>query len=203
MIGRISGVLAESSFTEVIVDVNGVGYLIFIPVSTYDKLPIVGGKVTLMTHLNVREDALDLYGFASVEEKDLFALLRTVSGVGPKVALNILSSMSVDNFCSAVANGDVKVISSLKGLGKKTAERLVLELKSKIGSVSPSAELGGSVEPGSKLSKAIEEATLALVQLGFKYEKASISVHAIAKELPDSDCSSENLIKQAIGSING
>ena len=203
MIGRISGVLAESSFTEVIVDVNGVGYIIFIPVSTYDKLPNVGEKVTLMTHLNVREDALDLYGFASVEEKDLFALLRTVSGVGPKVALSILSSMSVDNFCSAVANGDVKVITSLKGLGKKTAERLVLELKGKIGTVSPSAELGGGTEPDSKLSKAMEEATLALVQLGFKYEKASISVHSIAKELPEAECSTENLIKKAIGSING
>ena len=203
MIGRISGVLAESSFTEVIVDVNGVGYLIFIPMSTYDTLPKLGGKVTLMTHLNVREDALDLYGFASTEEKELFTLLRTVSGVGPKVALNILSSMSVDNFCSAVANGDVKVITTLKGLGKKTAERLVLELKGKIGSVSPSAELGENAKPDSKLSKAIDDATLALVQLGFKYENASTSVHAMAKELPEAECSTENLIKQAISSING
>ena len=202
MIARISGLLIESDFSEVVVDVNGVGYLVFIPMSTYDKLPESGKTVTLMTVLNVREDALDLYGFATKEEKDLFALLRTVSGIGPKVALNILSSMSVENFCNAVANSEVKVITSLKGIGKKSAERLVLELKNKIAAIAPASLFQKSSSPDGKVAKAAEEATLALVQLGFKYEQAAQTVHALAKDLPGKECSTENLMKLAISSIN-
>jgi Holliday junction DNA helicase RuvA len=203
MIAQISGIVVDANFTEIIVDVNGVGYLIFIPMSTYDKLPETGKKVTLMTFLNVREDALDLYGFATKPEKELFALLRTVSGIGPKVALNILSSMSVENFCNAVANGDVKIITTLKGLGKKTAERLVLELKNKIAAISPTSTFQQSVSPEGKVAKAAEEATLALVQLGFKYDQVAQTVHAIAKELPEKECSTENLMKRAMASISG
>ena len=201
MIAQISGVLVEATFSEAIIDVNGVGYLIFIPISTYDKLPEVGKKVTLMTVLNVREDALDLYGFATKDEKNLFALLRTVSGVGPKVALNILSSMSVENFCNAVANGDIKVITSLKGLGKKTAERLVLELKNKIVEIAPTSQFATG-KKGTPTSKAAEEAVLALVSLGFKYDHVAQAVHGIAKDLPEKECTTENLMKLAMASIN-
>jgi len=203
MIARISGVVIEANFTEVVVDVNGVGYLIFIPMSTYDKLPEAGKKVTLMTYLNVREDALDLYGFATKDEKELFSLLLTVSGIGPKVALNILSSMSVENFCNAVANGDIKIITSLKGIGKKSAERLVLELKSKIALISPTSQFQKSGSSDGKVAKSAEEATLALVQLGFKYEHVAQTVQAIAKDLPEQECSTENLMKLAMASING
>ena len=201
MIAQISGILVDATFSEAIVDVNGVGYLIFIPISTYDKLPEVGKKVTLMTVLNVREDALDLYGFASKDEKNLFAMLRTVSGVGPKVALNILSSMSVENFCNAVASEDIKIITSLKGLGKKTAERLVLELKGKISSIAPASQLASAKE-GSQTSKAAEEAVLALVSLGFKYDSVALAVHGVAKDLPEKECSTENLMKLAMALMN-
>ena len=201
MIAQIRGVLVEATFNEAIVDVNGVGYLIFIPISTYDKLPEPGKEVTLMTVLNVREDALDLYGFASKDEKNLFSLLRTVSGVGPKVALNILSSMSVENFCNAVAGEDIKVITSLKGLGKKTAERLVLELKNKITEISPTAQFAPGQE-ATPTSKAAEEAVLALVSLGFKYDSVAQAVHGIAKDLPKKECTTENLMKLAMALMN-
>ena len=113
MIARLVGTLIESTFTEIVIDVNGVGYLINIPMSTYDTLPRHGEKVTVLTYLHVREDALELYGFATSEERELFSLLRTVSGIGPKVALNILSSMTVRNFCAAIAAGDVKMLTRL------------------------------------------------------------------------------------------
>jgi Holliday junction DNA helicase RuvA len=203
MIGRISGILIKSDFNEALVDVNGVGYQLSIPMSTYDKLPQPGGKVVLLTHLNVREDALDLYGFATEEEKELFMMLRTVSGIGPKVALNIISSMSIETFCSAVADGNVKIITGLKGVGKKTAERLVLELKSKISSISPAAGLKQQESTlSSEVSKAAEEAGMALGNLGIKQETALQHIHSAAKKLTPKKCSTENLIKEAFSSIN-
>lgn len=200
MIGRISGTLIESAFTEIIIDANGVGYLINIPMSTYDTLPRVGEKATVLTYLNVREDALELYGFASKEEKQLFQMLLSVSGVGPKVALNILSAMSVQNFCAAVANGESQTISKLKGLGPKTAERLVLELKSKVTAIVPESQFGAKVSKGK--SNAIEEAALALAQLGFKHDKSAIAVRKIADSLDEKECSTENLIKLTLASLN-
>ncbi len=122
MIDRISGILIDTTISEAVVDVNGVGFLVFIPASTYDTLPPTGKSVSLHTWLGVREDALDLYGFATPEEKNMFLMLRTVSGVGPKVALSALSSMNVQNIQSAVAQGDVNTLKTIKGLGKKTAE---------------------------------------------------------------------------------
>jgi Holliday junction DNA helicase RuvA len=202
MIARLSGVLIESAFTNIVLDVNGVGYFINIPMSTYDALPREGEKVTLHTHLHVREDALELYGFATKDELDLFALLRSVSGIGPKVALNILSSMSVTSFCAAVSAGDVKMLTRLKGLGKKTAERLVLELKGKIERIFPETRFsgaGGQIPAG--VAQSAEEAVLALAQLGFKYDDAAKSVHALAKEMPEKECTAENLIKKAMSSL--
>ena len=200
MIGRISGTLVESTFTEIMVDVNGVGYLINIPMSTYDTLPRVGEKTAVLTYMHVREDALELYGFASSAEKQLFCLLLSVSGVGTKVALNILSAMSVQNFCQAVANADVKIISKLKGLGKKTSERLVLELKGKVATIVPESQFGVSV--CEEKSKSIEEATLALNQLGFKYDQAATAVRKVADALDEKECSAENLIKLTLSSLN-
>lgn len=202
MIARLSGILLESTFTSMVLDVNGVGYFVNIPMSTYDTLPREGDKVSVHTHLHVREDALELYGFATKDELGLFALLRSVSGIGPKVALNILSSMTVSNFCAAVANGDVKMLTRLKGLGKKTAERLVLELKGKVDRIAPESRFGsqGAIPQG--VAKAAEEAIMALVQLGFKYEDAAKSVHERAKEMDESECTAENLIKKSISSLN-
>lgn len=201
MIGRITGILEESAFTEILVDVNGVGYLINIPMSTYDTLPRVGKKTTLLTYMHVREDVLALYGFASKQEKDLFTLLLSVSGVGTRVALNILSSMSVERFCMAVANKDVKIITKMKGLGKKTSERLILELSAKVSTIVPESQFGGESSISSS-SKNLEDAALALAQLGFKYEKSIETVRKIASKLSDDECSSENLIKLTLSALN-
>ena len=134
MITFLHGRLVESLPTQAVVDVQGVGYEVLIPLSSFDKLPPPGQEVRLLTHLAVREDAHVLYGFMSGAERDLFRLLiHTVSGIGPKIALNILSGMNVAALRAAVGRGDVKALSQISGVGRKTAERIVVELKDKIG----------------------------------------------------------------------
>src|SRR5215475_1171512 len=134
MITFLHGKLVEMLPTQVTVDVHGVGYEVLIPLSSFDKLPQPGHDVKLLTHLAIREDAHVLYGFMTTAERELFRLLiNTVSGIGPKIALNVLSGMSVTALRGAVSNGDVKSLSQISGVGKKTAERIVVELKDKIG----------------------------------------------------------------------
>src|ERR1043165_1328350 len=134
MISFLHGKLIEALPTQVIIDVHGVGYEALIPLSSYDKLPRPGEEVKLLTHLAVREDAHTLYGFMTTAERELFRLLiNTVSGIGPKIALNVLSGISVTAFRGAVAGSDVKSLSQISGVGKKTAERIVVELRDKIG----------------------------------------------------------------------
>ena len=134
MITFLHGKLIEALPTQVTVDVHGVGYEALIPLSSYDKLPQPGQEIKLLTHLAVREDAHTLYGFMTGAERDLFRMLvNTVSGIGPKIALSVLSGMSVTAFRGAVANQDVKALSQISGVGKKTAERIVVELKDKVG----------------------------------------------------------------------
>src|SRR5262249_4635105 len=136
MITFLNGKLVMALPTQAVVDVGGVGYEVFIPLSSYDKLPPVGQSVHILTHLHVREDAQILYGFMSAAERDLFRLLvNHVSGIGPKLALAVLSGMSVPHFKSAVVNSDIASLAKISGLGKKTAERIVLELKDKLGVV--------------------------------------------------------------------
>jgi Holliday junction DNA helicase RuvA len=134
MISFLKGTLVESLPTQVTVDVRGVGYELLIPLSSYDKLPPAGGELRILTQLVVREDAHTLYGFMTAAERDLFRLLiGTVSGVGPKLALNILSGMNATAFRGAVANSDVKALSQINGVGRKTAERIIVELRDKVG----------------------------------------------------------------------
>ena len=134
MITFLKGLLDESFPNRAVIDVGGVGYAVHIPISTYDALPGPGQPVRLLTHLQVREDAHDLYGFASEEERDLFRLLiNQVSGVGPKLALAVLSGMPVAVFKSCVARNDLAALGRIKGVGKKTAERIVVELRDKVG----------------------------------------------------------------------
>src|SRR5947209_19321727 len=134
MITFLQGNLVSALPTQAIVDVAGVGYEVLIPLSSYDKLPTAGQPVRILTHLHVREDAHILYGFMTPAERDLFRLLvNNVTGIGPKLALAVLSGMSVSNFKAAVVNADVTALSKISGLGKKTAERIVLELKDKLG----------------------------------------------------------------------
>ncbi|HCE45068.1 MAG TPA: Holliday junction branch migration protein RuvA [Lentisphaeria bacterium] len=201
MIGSLTGILKESSFTEILIDVNGVGYLVFIPLCTFDKLPKVGEKASILVYTNVKEDDIQLYGFATAQEKQLFKLLMTVSGIGPKIALNVLSTMSVSSFCAAVANADLKAINGISGIGKKTAELLVLELKNKVKDISPESSFEKAKVPDA-LSKSMEDAVRALVQLGFKQENAMKAIHELAAGKDPKECSTENLIRLALRSLN-
>jgi len=138
MIGSLTGTLKHKSPTEVVLDVNGVGYAVIIPFSTYEKLGDLESRVTLVTHLHVREDALQLFGFFTEEERFFFKLLISVNGIGPKIAQGILSGISVPELRQHIANGNISALTAIPGVGKKTAERIVLELRSKIGSLSSS-----------------------------------------------------------------
>ncbi len=206
MISFLKGILRNNSMTEITVDVNGVGYEVFIPLSTYDKLPAEGGDVSLFIHTNVKDDAIQLFGFWTEIEKKLFRLLiNQVSGVGPKLALNVLSSVSPATLFSAVSNGDAKSLGKVSGIGKKTAERIVLELRNKMkdeqfSSLAVSEK--NSSRADTKLSKAFEDAVLALTQLGFKYETVSKAVHEAAKDMKDSETNTENLVRNALQKLN-
>src|SRR3989441_3146890 len=172
MINFLHGKLIEALPTQVTVDVNGVGYEALIPLSSFDKLPAPGSEIKLLTHLAVREDAHVLYGFMTAQEREMFRLLvHTVSGIGPKIALNVLSGMNVTALRGAVANGDIKSLSQISGVGKKTAERIVVELKDKIGPAG-AWEASSAQRAMSALDQKTNDAVLALVALGFKQNDA-------------------------------
>ena len=178
MITFLHGKLVEALPTQVSVNVSGVGYEALIPLSSYDKLPAPGQEVKLLTHLVVREDAHTLYGFMSTAERDLFRLLiNTVSGIGPKIALNVLSGMNVTVLRGAVANGDVKALSQISGVGKKTAERIVVELRDKIGAAGV-WEAASAQRALSPADQRLNDAVLALLALGFKPVEAHEAVRA-------------------------
>ena len=194
MITFLHGKLVEALPTQVTVDVNGVGYEALIPLSSFDKLPQPGQSIKLLTQLVVREDSHTLYGFMSSEERDLFRLLiHTVSGIGPKTALNVLSGISVTAFRGAVASGDLKSLSKISGVGKKTAERIVVELKDKIGMAgaweAASAKHGLSAD-----EQRINDAVLALVALGFKQIEAHDAVRG-AQAMLGVQASVEELVR--------
>jgi holliday junction DNA helicase RuvA len=179
MITFLNGKLIDTLPTQVIIEVNGVGYEVLIPLSSYDKLPQPGQQVKLLTHLVVREDAHTLYGFMSVAERELFRLLiNTVSGIGPKIALNVLSGISVTAFRGAVANQDIKLLSQISGVGKKTAERIVVELKDRIGAAG-AWEASSAQRALSPEDQKVNDAVLALMALGFKQIEAHDSVRKV------------------------
>lgn len=176
MITFLTGKLVEALPTQAILDVNGIGYEVLIPLSSYDKLPQPGQEVRILTHLVVREDAHLLYGFMTAPERDLFRLLiNNVGGIGPKIAMNVLSGISVTAFRGAVANADVKALSQISGVGKKTAERIVVELKDKVGAAG--AWEAASAQRGlSAADQKLNDAVLALMALGFKQIEAHDTV---------------------------
>lgn len=183
MITFLRGKLVEALPTQAVVDVNGVGYEVLIPLSSFDKLPAPGNDVQLLTHLAVREDAHVLYGFMTSAERDLFRLLiHTVSGIGPKIALNVLSGMNPVALRSAVANGDVKALSQISGVGKKTAERIVVELRDKMGAAA-AWEAPTSQRSLSDADQKLNDAVLALMALGFKQPEAHDAIRASAAVL--------------------
>lgn len=174
MIGRIQGTLIESNPPQVLVDVHGIGYEVDVPMSTFYNLPGLGEKVTLLTHMVVREDAQLLYGFLTAPERDCFRQLLKVTGIGARTALAILSGMSVEMLVQAVAMQEVGILTKVPGIGKKTAERLILELKDKLGSAIISS--GVTVA-----SSAIADVIKALVSLGYSEREATQA----AKKLPE------------------
>jgi Holliday junction DNA helicase RuvA len=192
----LEGRLAAALPTQAIVDVNGVGYELSIPLSSYDKLPVPGQPVRILTHLHVREDAHILYGFMTAAERDLFRLLvNNVSGIGPKLGLAVLSGMSVSTFKSAVVNSDVASLSKISGLGKKTAERIVLELKDKVG-VAAAWEAASAGHAPSPEQEQANEAILALIALGYKQVDAHRTVHDLQQKHRDK--SAEELVKLSL-----
>ena len=183
MITHLHGRLAEVLPTVAVVDVGGVGYEVLIPLSSFDKLPAAGQEVRLLTHLVVREDAHLLYGFVTAAERELFRLLvNTVSGIGPKIALNVLSGMSVTSFRSAVAAGDFKALASISGVGKKTAERMVVELRDKLQALA--AQLPAA-RAGDGRGASDDDLVAALVNLGYKPSLAEGAVGAARKDAPE------------------
>jgi holliday junction DNA helicase RuvA len=183
MINFLHGTLVESLPTQVTVDVHGVGYEALIPLSSFDKLPLPGKEIKLLTHLAIRDDAHVLYGFMTTQEREMFRLLiNTVSGIGPKLALNVLSGMNVIALRGAVAGGDVKALGQISGVGKKTAERIVMELRDKIGAAGTWEALSAQ-RALSRTDQRINDAALALLALGFKQIEAHEAVRAAAAML--------------------
>lgn len=197
MISFLEGTLVEALPTHVTIEVHGVGYDVLIPLSSFDKLPAPGQGVKLLTHLAVREDAHVLYGFMTSAEREMFRLLiNTVSGIGPKLALNVLSGMNVTALRGAVANGDVKSLSQISGVGKKTAERIMVELKDKIG-VAGAWEAASAERGLSAADQKVNDAVLALMALGFKQIEAHEAVRG-ALSLLGEKATVEDLVRACL-----
>ena len=198
MITYLKGCLAELLPGRLTIDVSGLGYEVLVPLSTSDTMPSIGEKVRILTHHHVREQEQTLYGFATNEERDLFRLLITrVSGIGPKLGLAVLSGMSVDQFKNAVIHGDTPSLSKISGLGKKTAERIILELKDKVGvtAVWTAAKEEAQGEKG-----IINDAVLALISLGYKQSEAIKAVNKIT-DSSEEPTNSDELIRAALRSM--
>ncbi len=197
MIAFLEGTLAEALPTQIVVNVQGVGYQVMIPVSSYERLPQPGSPVKILTHLAVREDAQILYGFFSSAERDLFRLLlHHVTGVGPKIALAVLSGLPVEMFKAAVVAGDIAAISKISGVGKKTAERIVLELKDKVG-VAAEWEASSAKNAPSEEDARLHDATLALISLGYRQVEAQKAIRRV-QEISGTRLTAEELIRQAL-----
>ncbi|MGN0842771.1 MAG: Holliday junction branch migration protein RuvA [Kiritimatiellia bacterium] len=196
MIYHIRGVLVEKDPTRVVVEAAGVGYEIFIPLSTYDRLPKTGTETKLLTFHCVREDDEILFGFATPAEKELFAKLNDVSGVGPKVALSVLSGGSVGEIALAIASGNAKRLASIKGLGKKTAEKICLELRDKVNAIEA---LSATQRSSGKDAAApiLRDAILALSALGFNEETANKMVSDVSAKNPEAK-DTETIIRLAL-----
>ncbi|MGI9288443.1 MAG: Holliday junction branch migration protein RuvA [Pseudomonadales bacterium] len=200
MIGRILGKLVDKQAPNLLVDVNGLAYEVAVPMTTYYDLPEIGETVMLFTHLVVREDAQLLYGFAAQRDRGLFRLLIKVNGVGPKVALAILSGMTADEFVHCVQSGDSAALVSLPGIGLKIAQRLLVETKDRVQTVWNNTEVTqmSVSQPPVSGPRAVLEAESALIALGYKKPEAS---RVLRKLQTDDNCSSEELIRQALRSM--
>jgi Holliday junction DNA helicase RuvA len=195
MIGLLRGRLLEKRPNQVILDVGGVGYLVAIPLSTYAAIGELHTEVTVLIHMHVREDALALYGFLSAREKHLFELLLGASGVGPSLALKILSGMNVEELVPAIRNGDLARLTRIPGVGRKTAERMVVELKDKLEAVVVEAEKASLPSPAGVEA----DVKSALVNLGYDERIAESAVSAAKREI--GIASFEKLLRATLASL--
>ena len=198
MITSIQGLLTSATPLHAIIELNGFGYEVNIPVTTAEKLPSPGVSVKLHTHVIYREDAQTLYGFATAPERDFFRLMiENVTGVGPKMALTIMSRLSLPSLESAIRMGDITTLAKCPGIGKKTAERLVVELKSKVGGADFVASPGAATDPAPAGASMHRDAVSALIALGYKAADADQAVRRSALAL-GADASTEALIKKSL-----
>lgn len=200
MIGRIRGIILEKQAPELVIDVHGVGYEVQAPLSTFYKLPAPGQEVVLYTHFVVREDAQQLYGFWQREDRSLFRSLIRVSGVGPKLALAILSGMDSEEFVRSVQRNDARALVNLPGVGKKTAERLIVEMRDRLGEWRPELSGESVASPSSDIvatsrNRMVQDAESALIALGYKPQEAA---RAVSAALDDEVLESEELIRRAL-----
>lgn len=197
MIGLLRGIILSKQPPQLLLDVNGVGYEVDSPMSTFYHLPDVGKEVTLHTHFVVREDAHQLYGFFSKDERALFRTLLKVNGVGPRLALTVLSSIDPNEFVRCIMNNDTESLVRLPGVGKKTAERLIIEMRDKVSSLQSSAiniDLSAMKEGAPSRNQATQDAVSALIALGYKPQEASRAV----SKVDDGTLPSEEIIRQAL-----
>jgi Holliday junction DNA helicase RuvA len=197
MIALLTGRLAAKSPGSLIVDVGGVGYRVHIPLSSFYDLPEEGGTVKLHIHTHVREDAITLFGFPALRDKELFLALMGVSGIGPKLALNIISGLASDALVDAISSGDERAISTVPGVGKKTAARLVLELKDKVAAIGFEPAAGGPCRVGASANRQKDEAVSALVNLGYHKSHAEDAVKRACGALGE-DTAIETVIREAL-----
>jgi len=197
MISMLRGRLFHKDFIGATIDVNGVGYRVNMPLTGLESLPDVGSEVTLHVHTSVREDAIELFGFTEDADRRLFAKLISVSGVGPRLGLSILSSLTAGEVVSAINRGDINVLKSVKGIGKKTAERLVLELGDKIKDLNISTTNTSNGPSGSgNVNEMLDDLRSALSNLGFPAAKADQTVLAVRSRV--GDLSFNELLKEAL-----
>ncbi|MEO8398782.1 MAG: Holliday junction branch migration protein RuvA [Ignavibacteriaceae bacterium] len=192
MIGFLTGKIISAKPTRILLDVNGVGYVVNISINTFENISDKK-NVSLFIYTNVKEDAINLFGFFTESEKEMFELLISVNGIGPKIALSILSGIRIDDLKNAIGNADISRIVAVPGIGRKTAERLVLELKSKVDQI---AEEGGKEIPFSIKNEAVS----ALTTLGYNFKVAEKAAREVLNE--DGNISLEELIKKALGNLN-
>jgi len=196
VIAQLKGRLAQKLPGEIVVDVAGVGYQIFIPFNVFYQLPEIGSDITLQIHTHLREDALQLFGFRDLAEKQVFLLLNGVTGIGPKLALNILSGIPVDDLSRALKEGDQVRLVAIPGVGKKLAERMIVELKDKFSTLAPISTDAAKRDDRNQL---MQDAVSALINLGYKKPEAEKTVREVLK---NGDRSLESLLKETLQRIS-
>ena len=195
MIGHLTGKIISKKPTQIIVDVNGVGYVLNISITTFEKLPELNETVSLFTYLSVKEDALDLFGFSTQSEKEMFELLKSVSGIGPKLALSVLSGLPVDELKRALQESNVARIIAIPGIGRKTAERLLIELRDKVERVTLDVDV-----PEAGTLSIRKDAVIALTTLGYNQKSSEKTIRDIMTVSPDLPL--EEIIKKALSVLN-